>query len=160
MLVVSVLPARVDWLEALVEGDDVFTERFGIPAVADWVGFPDALPATLEAVRTSPGSPWGTQLFFDDDGALVGFGGFYGEPVAGEAELGYAVAPERQGRGIATAVVGELLERAWSAAVDVVLAHTMPEEGPSTAVLRKCGFTCTGAHQSPEGEVWRWERRP
>ena len=48
---VTVVPARVDWLEALLEGDAVFAERFGITVVPDWVGFPDALPGTLEAAR-------------------------------------------------------------------------------------------------------------
>ena len=41
------------------------------------------------------------------DGALIGFGGFKGAPRDGDVEIGYAVAPDRQGRGIATAVVGD-----------------------------------------------------
>jgi hypothetical protein len=34
---VEVLPASVEWLEALAMGD-VFSDRFGIPVVAGWVG--------------------------------------------------------------------------------------------------------------------------
>ena len=91
---VQVLAARVGWLEALAFGDEVFTKRFGIPVVAGWVGFPEALPAAVNGARGQSEDPWGTYLFFDDDdGALVGFGGFKGEPRNGEVELGYAVAP-------------------------------------------------------------------
>ena len=46
--------------------------------------------------------PWGPHLIFEDRRAAFGFGGFKGAPVDGEVEVGYAVAPDRQGRGIAT----------------------------------------------------------
>jgi RimJ/RimL family protein N-acetyltransferase len=132
-------------------------------SVAGWVGFPEALPAAVDGARRRSEDPWGTHLFFDDDGALVGFGGFKGEPSHGEVELGYAVAPARQGRGVATAVVEQLVNRAHTAGVNVVRAHTLAEENASTAVLRKCGFVRTGqAHESGD-DVWRWEwrsRRP
>ena len=78
--------------------------------------------------------------------------------MAGAAELGYAVAPARQGRGIASAVVRELVRRARAASVAVVVAHTLPAESASTAVLRRCGFTRTGeVTDDDEGTVWRWE---
>ena len=155
---VQVLAARVGWLEALTLGDDVFTDRFGIPVVADWVGFPEALQAAVDGARRQSEDPWGTHLFFDDDGALVGFGGFKGEPRNGEVELGYAVAPARQGRGIATSVVEQLVAHAGVAGVNVVTAHTLAEENASTAVLGKCGFTRTAQLRESDGDVWRWER--
>ena len=156
---VQVVPARHDWLEALTVGDDAFVERFGIAVAPGWVGFPEALPHALEAARRDAESPWGTHLFFDEvDGALVGFGGFKGEPRGGEVEVGYAVAPSRQGRGIATAVVAVLVERARAAGVPTVSAHTLAEENPSTAVLRKNGFVRTAElHEEGTGSVWRWE---
>ena len=156
---VEVLPARLDWLEALLDGDDVFTARFGIPVVAGWVGFPEALPAAVDGARHRSPDPWGTHLFFDDDGALVGFGGFKGQPHDGEVELGYAVAPARQGRGIATSVIEQLISRAGAAGVHVVCAHTLAEENASTTALRKCGFTQTAELHEPDGDVWRWERQ-
>ena len=155
---VQVLAARVDWLEALALGDDVFTDRFGIPVVAGWVGFPEALQPATDGARRHPEDPWGTHLFFDDDGALVGFGGFKGEPCNGEVELGYAVAPARRDRGIATSVVEQLVARACTAGVQVVTAHTLAEENASTAVLRKCGFARTAQLRESDGDVWRWER--
>ena len=157
---VQVLPARVEWLEALAAGDDTFSERFDIPVVAGWIGFPEALAPALEGARGAPGDPWGTHLFFDDvDGALVGFGGFKGAPRDGAVEIGYAVAPERQGRGIATAVVQILVERARDAGVTTMVAHTLAEPNASTAVLEKSGFVRTEVVDDDGlGSIWRWER--
>ena len=41
-VVVKVLPARLDWLEALAQGDEVFSAPFAIPVVTDWIGFREA----------------------------------------------------------------------------------------------------------------------
>jgi len=130
-------------------------------------GFPSrpAGPASArQCLSCSPprglGCPgeWGPQLFFDDDGALVGNAGWKGRPQEGAAELGYAVAPSRQRRGIATAAVRELVERARQADLRVVFAHTLAEENASTKVLTRCGFTRTAELTDPdEGRVWRWE---
>jgi ribosomal-protein-alanine N-acetyltransferase len=156
---IEVLPARIDWLEALAEGDDAFTARFGIAVEPDWIGFPEALPHALEAVRRRPDDQWGSHLFFDHaDGALVGFGGFKGAPERGEVEIGYAVAPARQGRGIATSAVAVFVERARAAGVTTVSAHTLGHENPSTAVLRKSGFRRVAELADPDlTTVWRWE---
>jgi ribosomal-protein-alanine N-acetyltransferase len=154
---VQVVPAPPEWLELLVEGDHQFTERFGVPVASGWAGFPEALPFALEGARTSPGDPWGPHLFLDD-GTLAGFGGFKGPPVGGTVELGYAVAPDRQGRGIATDVVRQLLERARDAGVVTVVAHTLAEDNPSTSVLRKTGFERTAELLEDDMLVWRWER--
>ena len=155
---VRIEPIRRDWAEALAQGDTVFAERFGIPVEAGWAGFPEALPILLDAARAGVPGEWGPQLFFDDDGALVGNGGWKGPPEQGTAELGYAVAPSRQRRGIATAVVRELIQRAGRAGLRAVSAHTLAEENASTKVLERCGFTRTAELIDPdEGPVWRWE---
>jgi hypothetical protein len=59
MTAVRVEPLRLEWIGALVEGDQVFTERFGIAVADGWVGFPDALAPALEAARAQgvPGAP-------------------------------------------------------------------------------------------------------
>ena len=51
---VTVAPARVDWLEALAAGDDVFTARFGIAVEPGWIGFPEALQPALAGARSHP----------------------------------------------------------------------------------------------------------
>jgi len=162
---VRVEPVRVEWIEALATSDEAFSAQFAIPVTPDWIGFPDALAYMLDAARSSDRDPWGSHLFFDDDddGALVGVGGFKGRPVEGTVEIGYAVAPSRQGRGLATGAAAAMIEQARNAGVDAVVAHTLAEEGPSTAVLAHCGFTRVGSVADPDGsvedEVWRWELR-
>jgi ribosomal-protein-alanine N-acetyltransferase len=157
--VVHVSPARLDWLVALAEDDTVFSSRFGIAVEPGWAGFPEALPAAVAAARRRSEDPWGTHLFFDDDGALVGIGGFTGPPTNDVVEIGYAVAPSRQGRGIATTAVEHFLAQAAREGVAIVIAHTLAGLNPSTRVLTKTGFVRTTTQHDPEvGEVWRWER--
>ncbi len=76
------------------------------------------------------------------------------------AELGYAVAPARRGRGIATAAVRVLLERARAAGLREVIAHTLAEPSASTSVLAGCGFEKVDELIDPDdGPVWRWRIR-
>jgi [ribosomal protein S5]-alanine N-acetyltransferase len=151
-------PVTRDWATAFAEGEAVFSERFGITVEPGWIGFPEALPALVEGARREGASAWGWHFVFADDGALIGNAGWKGAPVAGTVEIGYAVAPSHQGRGVATAVVRELLDRARAAGVRTVTAHTLAVESASTAVLRHCGFEPVSALVDPEdGKVWRWE---
>ncbi len=158
---IRVEPEKTEWLEALALGDDVFAGRFGIVVEPGWVGFPAALPVVLAAARAGGADPWGSHLFFEDDGVLVGFGGFKGRPTGGEVEIGYAVAPSRQGRGIATAAAEVMIDQARPSGVEVVVAHTLAELNASTSVLRRCGFVHVATVDDPggdvAGDVWRWE---
>jgi RimJ/RimL family protein N-acetyltransferase len=156
---VRVEPMTEEWLVALADGDPVFTERFGIQVEPDWAGFPGVIEWALGELRKGEPAEWGMHLFFDDDGTLVGNGGWKGVPVDGAAELGYSVAPSRQRRGIATAAVNELLARAQRAGLRIAVAHTLATPSASTTVLRRCGFGWCREHLDPEdGLVWRWER--
>jgi len=132
-----------------------------VPVEPGWVGFPEALPFAVDAARARDANPWGTHLFFDDDGALVGFGGFKGAPSDGRVEIGYAVAPSRQGRGIATAATRWMIDRARDAGVETVIAHTLAEVNASTAVLERCGFVHVDTTSDPDGDVaeavYLWE---
>jgi RimJ/RimL family protein N-acetyltransferase len=45
-----------------------------------------------------------------------------------------------------------------SPAVRRVVAHTLPETGPSTSVLEKVGMQLIGEVYDPEdGNVWEWQ---
>lgn len=157
---VRVEPVTLAWAEALAQGDDVFTERFDARVESGWSGFPESVPSLLASARSGASAVWGPHLFFDDDGALVGVGGWKGAPTEGVAELGYAVAPARQGRGIATSAVRALVTRARAAGVQVVVAHTLAETSASTSVLARCGFLKVDELADPDdGPVWRWELR-
>jgi ribosomal-protein-alanine N-acetyltransferase len=156
--VIRVEPATVEWMEALAEGDASFATLFSIPVVPGWADERGVIGWVLQAARDGLPPEWGVHLVFDGDGALVGNAGWKGPPVDGVAELGYSVAPERRGQGIATTVVRELVARAAAAGVRLVIAHTLPEPSASTTVLSRCGFQQVGeAMDSNDGVLWRWE---
>lgn len=153
-------PARLAWLEALAESDAAFTREFGIPVAPGWIGSPEALPYFTHVAEVRDADPWGSYVLFDDDGTLVGLVGFKGSPDDGTVEIGYSVAPDRQGWGLATFAARQLIDRARAAGVVLVLAHTVPELSPSTSVLTTCEFRRTGLVDDPDGDeglVWRWE---
>ena len=111
----------------------------------------------LEYAASGQPRAWGPHLFFIGD-VLVGNGGWKGPPVDGAAEIGYAVAPSRQGHGIATEAVRHFVAKDRTEGLRQVIAHTLPVESASTTVLRRCGFTMAGTVEDPdEGAVWRWE---
>lgn len=105
--------------------------------------------------------PWTGYLAVEGD-AIVGTCGFAGPPGAGEAEIAYFTLPGNEGRGIATRMARGLLELTQPAAVKEgvqYIAHTLPEAGPSTSILRALGFELEGEIQHPEdGLVWKWRR--
>src|SRR5689334_10545038 len=93
------------------------------------------------------------------DGKEVGLGSFKGPPVEGAVEIAYAVVPEQQGKGYATAAARALVDYAFrNATVNKVLAHTLPDGVASQRVLQKSGFTKVGEVVDPDdGLVWRFE---
>jgi len=111
--------------------------------------------AVLAASEQVP--PWCGYVGWGQAGPL-GFGGFKGEPDAeGTVEIGYLTFPANEGRGIARAVAAGLVGIARENKAGAVIAHTLPEENASTAVLRRNGFVRDGEAQDPdEGTVWRW----
>ena len=93
------------------------------------------------------------------DGTNVGFGGYKGPPKDGVVEIAYAVQPEHQGKGYATAAARALVGHAiGSGEVRTVIAFTLPDGIASQRVLLKSGFRHTGEVVDPEdGLVWRFE---
>jgi [ribosomal protein S5]-alanine N-acetyltransferase len=130
----------------------------------------DAMPAEMRAqvsadylalLEKSPlRDPWVHGFNVLDDGGLaVGLGGYKGPPVEGMVEIAYAINPDQQGKGYATAAARALVAYAFgSADVKVVRAHTLPDGVASQRVLEKSGFRKTGELVDPEdGPVWRFE---
>ena len=95
-----------------------------------------------------------------ENGAVVGTCGFAAPPVDGVVEIAYFSFPGNEGRGLATRMAAELLALSQPLAQQnqyQVIAHTMPEEGPSPVILRKLGFEWQGEIVHPEdGPVWKW----
>lgn len=111
--------------------------------------------AALAATPQVP--PWCGYIGWDDD-APLGFGGFSGLPdESGTVEIGYLTFPAHEGQGVASAVAAGLVVIAREQGIGAVIAHTLPEENASTAVLRRNGFIRDGEAEDPdEGTVWRW----
>ena len=90
-------------------------------------------------ILTSEPRWWIRQLVVDDQ--VVGDIGFHGPPAGGSVEIGYAVVPARRGRGLATRACALILEEAWRAGADEVLADAEPDNPASRKVLLNNGFT-------------------
>jgi RimJ/RimL family protein N-acetyltransferase len=95
------------------------------------------------------------------EGALVGLGGFKGEPgERGQVEISYLTFQPAEGQGVASATAAALVNIARNAGAPTICAHTLAQESGSTAVLRRNGFLFAGEATDPEdGPVWRWEKR-
>jgi RimJ/RimL family protein N-acetyltransferase len=143
-------------------GDRVALARMLDCDVADgWVVFLPALQRARDVLAADPRSArWGPRLFVADaPRTLVGWGGFKGPPDDdGAVEIGYAIAPAWEGRGVATAAAGALVDEAWAApAVRAVTAHTLIGPGASVRVLEKLGFERDGNNFDGDvGLVWRF----
>lgn len=88
---------------------------------------------------------------------LVGAGGFMGPPDAsGTTEIGYSIAADWRGQGLATELVTGLIEQAErTGMVHRLIAHTLPDNLASQQVLLANGFQAMGL--DAEGRV-RFER--
>lgn len=146
-------------MDAALEGDEALAEALGVEVVPGWATFTEALrPARGALVDRPDGTRWGTRLFVTGEPPeLVGWGGFKGPPKEGIVELGYAIAPDRRGRGLATAATEAMVAEAFDdPEVSAVIAHTLPERNASNRVLEKVGFHLDG-EAAQEGElVWRF----
>ena len=114
-------------LDAALAGTRALEDALGVAVVHGWDVFPASIGRIRAQVAADPGSTrWGTRFFVaGEPPALVGWGGFKGPPRDGTVELGYAVAPAREGRGLATAAVRAMLEEAFAdPRVRSVIAHT------------------------------------
>ena len=123
---------------------------------------PPALSEVLQATAALYESagfvpPWICYLAILD-GHCVGTCGFKTAPVQGRVEIAYFTFPPFEGRGIATAMAGELLAMATNADPSVrVTARTLPQRNASHRVLEKLGFRSAETVDDPEdGTVLEW----
>lgn len=159
-VVVRLVTPDLALLDAALEGTAALAGALDCAVAEGWDVFPGSLRRVRDAVAADPQSTrWGTRLFvLDEPRMLVGWGGFKGAPREGAVELGYAIAPAWEGRGLATAAVRGLVDQAFAAPeVRTVVAHTLARASGSTRVLEKTGFVRDGEYTDEEvGPVWRW----
>ena len=156
---VRLVRAEPHLLDAALESDDALATVLGCDVVPGWASFTTALRSTRDALAANPaGSAWGARFFIaGDPPELIGWGGFKGPPRDGIAELGYEIAEERRGRGLATAATRAMLAEAFAdERVELVIAHTLAERNASTRVLEKAGFLYDGEAQEDGAVVWRF----
>ena len=126
------------------------------------VDFAPAIAEVLAQVAKSPRpDPWGAfwaRACLDGQDRAVGLCCYKSAPdEKRQVEIAYYTFPHREGSGVATAMVRALTERALPH-VDHVIAHTLPVENASCAVLRRCDYAWMGEATDPEdGLVWRWQ---
>lgn len=154
---------RLEHKVAFQQGREALAALLGAAVPLDWPEFPEAftLPISDAIAVDEPGpNRWPGYLFVDRSrGALIGNGGYAGEPNgAGEVEVGYEVAPGYRNLGYASEAVRALVANALKVpAVTAVIAHTLAEENASVRVLRKVGFQWDGEMVAEDaGAIWRW----
>ena len=127
-VVVQVLPAHLDWLEALAGWRRRVHGPVRHPGRGRLGGVPEALPLAVEGARERSEDEWGTHLFFDDvNGALVGSEGSRVNRGTAKSNWGtdrsFTSGPRhRHGRR------RRARQRARSAGINTVTAHTLGEE--------------------------------
>jgi RimJ/RimL family protein N-acetyltransferase len=105
-------------------------------------------------VSTDAAHPWGPWAVVVD-GTVVGGAGFHGTPDdSGTVEIGYGIAEEMRGRGIATSAVELLVDLGSSHGALRIVASTDPDNVGSQRVLENCGFSRDG---NADGEI-TWSR--
>jgi len=160
----QLIPCELSHFEAIIHDEQKLASLLRVELAEDWLGFAAAREAMQPSYDYLKANPhvlgWWTYLFVHKaDRALVGLGGFKGEPnEEGTVEIGYAVAPAYRRRGLALEAAHGMVAYAFShPEVKRVNAHTLPEQNASTKVLGKVGMKHAGTVNDPEdGEVWRW----
>jgi [ribosomal protein S5]-alanine N-acetyltransferase len=156
---IRLIRAELHLIDAALAGDDSLARVLGHDVVPGWATFREALQPTRDALAANSGSSgWGARFFVaGDPPELVGWGGFKGSPKDGVVELGYEIAADRRGRGLATAATRAMLEEAFAdERVLKVIAHTLPERNASNRVLEKTGFRYEGEAGEDGQLAWRF----
>lgn len=113
----------------------------------------------VEMSRRSPGEPGGWVQFtvLDREGRIVGDVGLaLAEPETDVIKVGYTIAPEFQGAGLATEAIAALVDYAFDTlGADAVRAHASAANTPSIRVAEKVGMHLIEKRVYRDGdEVW------
>lgn len=116
------------------------------------------LSRSVQHAQSAKAEIWSLPYMMFNQNRVVGFCGFKDEPKAGEVEIGYNVAEQQQGRGIAKSVVNKLCSVAFnSGLVENVVALISPTNVASLNVVKANNFVFAGEvvdDDSEELEKW------
>jgi RimJ/RimL family protein N-acetyltransferase len=149
-------------IEPWGEGDLPLLEQVvGDPAMMEHLGGPESAEKIAERQERYQ-QPDSKQFKIVDEpsGEAVGWVGYWEREWRGRQvyEIGWAVIPAYQGRGLAAAATARAIELARAERVHRFM-HAYPnvENGPSNAICRKLGFTLLGEHdfEFPPGHPMR-----
>ncbi|MBL0340075.1 MAG: GNAT family N-acetyltransferase [Bacteroidetes bacterium] len=156
------IPCDIEILQSAIAGDEKLAQKLKVSIHNNWTEFGvGAMQYSLDKLSANKDeSGWWTYLpIHKNDNKLIGSCGYKGKPTNdGTVELGYEIAPDYRNRGLATEMTLALIENALKdERIKSILAHTLPQENPSTAVLKKCGFVKESELNDPDdGLIWRW----
>ncbi len=115
--------------------------------------------ATAEMYQTTGFKPPWIGYLALSAGTCAGTCAFKTAPSDGAVEIAFFTFTGHEGRGLATAMVRQLIEIAYASDPALkIIAHTPPDRGAPAAVLQKTGFLLLGDYEDPmAGPVWEWE---
>ncbi len=159
----KLIPCELKHFEILLRDEAEFAQVLNVELADGWLVFPEIIPHSYEFFKENPDAANWWMYFFvhEKDRKLVGNGGFKGKPdEAGIVEIGYAIAPDYEGQGLATEAAENLIDYAFGEPqVKLVQAHTLAEENASVKVLRKLGMTFVKElHDTEDGDIWQWQK--
>jgi RimJ/RimL family protein N-acetyltransferase len=133
-------------------------ERCNTPEMTAHLGGPESPEKLQDRQRryVENAQPGQMSVIVTDDGEKAGSIGYWEHEEDGEVvwETGWAILPECQGRGLATAALAEVVKAASAEGTHTTL-HAFPNvaNGASNALCRKAGFTLLGARdfEYPKG---------
>lgn len=153
-----------DHLAARRQSDEALASALGAALPPDWPpehideGFWTWVKSHLNCAPCDDGWLNWFVLYRDQ---LAGTAGFKGPPdVDGVVEIGYAIVPSLQMRGIAPIAVRLLCDHACGdPSVTAIAAETLASNRASIAVAERCGFALHSSYDDPdEGPVLRFMR--
>ncbi len=162
----KLIPCELPHFETILKDQKQLEQMLGVTVFDNWFDFPgvagiEAMRYSYEYLKANPDAlGWWTYLFIHaKDNVVVGVGGYKGKAdESGMVEVGYAIIPPYQGRGLAVEAAQSLVDHAFSHAhIKSVDAHTLAEHNASTRVLEKIEMRNVGtAHDPDVGEIWHW----
>ncbi len=103
------------------------------------------LNRSVQYAQSTMAEIWSLPYMILNKDHVVGFCGFKDEPKAGEVEIGYNIAPQQQGRGMAKFAVNQLCDLAFNSGLaESVVALISSANVASLSVVKANNFVFTG----------------